>query len=743
MYDPVVYHLDSQPAMYDALVHTPTGRALFIYRCVTLALCAACFASALVFARRAAAPAPQAAAPDPRDKAPHRAALWAGVLIAAGLYALHPLIAFEYMDFAYYYEGEFRSVLDLVMKRQYFSNVHTPGYLLLVWLVKGTGAPVRAVLLFVSAAAMAAAAVPLYRVARTVLEPHAAAAAVAGWLISPVAVLTLYRISPYALVAAGFVLAADRCVRFLETDARGPLVQLCVILFVIPFLHVISVVGIVFLLAALCALVWRRRPGWRPWLARVAGPCLAAGGALLFNVSFFLVFMDFFAQVTHPLTERLQVYYVTGGGHWEYVLLVLRVVFNLGVSFVSLGAGTAAAGGLLFAAGCAAAAGRRAYGAVAALPALGCVCVLLMNIFNYRNLHSYPMSYRHLATLWPFLVVMVFAGAAVAGRLAGGRARGAALAAALMLALFAANLPGTIQRLRAPDMFPALRHAFRNAQTYDGVIPGNMFFMNEYAAFMLEPGRSEFIAEPMYGPVEPGPASAYAFTRWYIIKPAHGGEPASVFMNMAPFHLDSFATLLQNNFVQRVWYLDHDTRRFGVFPDFSGWYEQSVREALRGAELLEMRSFRGVALKLYSVSHEPVQWNARGQYAIDSGRNDFYFIRGVEPATEFFSETRRMGPGMELLAFLPRPVDGVEVRVDMATPAADHALMLVRDVEADVAFAPVSRSEREVVYRVPYAREQGFVHLLFEECGGARYRRVIIAPLRAGEHPGADARNSQ
>lgn len=728
MYERVIYHKDTQIDVFEKVAASPVGDAILTYRIASLVLCFVFFAASMIVLYKMKTPP----APLLRDDADtdsgeriRKILFVAAAVYAAILFSLRGMIAVDYMDLAYLLEAGFDSVRELLMKRQYFSNLHTPGYMLIAGLASSIPAGTFSALIALNAVFLALTAGPLYRLCREALPSQPAALAAGACLVSPVIVFSFYRTAPYLMIAALYIVSADRFLLFFKKNRKPHLFAAATALFVIPFLHIISSVGHSIFFAGAVLLIIRNRIR-----IKAAGPALlvlflAAAGSLLLNFSYFLVFYTEVYDITKNVTDRLRVYYESPGGAAAFVFLCLRIVFNFLASMISMNPWTAAVSALVFMIGAFSLLRRRVAGMLIVILGAGAGSFLLANAMHYNSLSAYPMPYRHLAALSAFFVIVLFAGAWKTGAALLRNSFGGTAACALLFVLFAAGLPGLFNRMRAPEILPALESAYGHSNPYDGVISGNIYFMKDYNVYYFESGRSAFSLTPRYPDAVTGDGVDRSFTAWRILERPDGSKNFNLFTDIAPVHIDSFPTLLKNNFIHRVWYVDNETRRLGVFPDLSGRYEQSIKETLAGYPLIGSKRFRGVELKLYNTVPGPISWGPGGSYRIVAGENDYYFIRGVAPPTGHYSPARSLSGFPEMLMFVPGPVDSVTIRLELekVDPAAKPAL---EDLETGRRFRPENDDPARPVFRLDYSPPAGFIHIGFFDFGDSWYKSITV-----------------
>lgn len=694
-YGNATYFLDDQKFLFDRFMETARGGALYEYRAASFIVCVLFLLASLAVCWKAK-PEPGATGPGQREKFP-KFIFICSALVLAGLFFIHPLIAFDYMDFSYLFEGKFNSASEFFIKREYFCNMHVPGYLLLSWAAQAITGLQRYPFILINCAVVLLAVVPFYRLCRLNMSPAASACATLAMLIAPINLFCLYRVSPYTMVSAAFILAAYCYHGYKNTGGKRFLTGGALLVFALPFLHILSFWGVAAFLAGVFVEGWRN--GFREKRGRFifAAMALSAAGSLIYNFSYVVAFPEVY-EITKQTTARLQVYFNMPGGNREFIPFCVKMILNLYLSFLSINTAVAIVSGLLLATGCALLALRGKHGFVfAALSLAGGLTLLLTNVLNYSRLSGYPMSYRHLAMLSPFFIYAVFVGAE---KMAAPLKKGSIAVVLALFGVYAFHLPGTISALRAPDMTSALAAIYGDVREYDGIIPGNMFFLSEYGYYFFRNGKSGYGESRKFIASERTRYDGYmADNTWSAVRKPSGETVGNVMLNIAPFHIDSHSTILKNNFLKRVWYVDNETKVFGVFPDFSPYYSNDIQEGLKGARLVSGKKFRGVTLKLYELDHPLSMWD-KGRLEIFPGKNDYYYIRGTNPGALVKSATRGVTGETEICAMVPESANAVRIRLSFSRGAKFKPGRII-DLNTGKSFLPEDGSSNNPEFVMP------------------------------------------
>lgn len=661
MHNRIHYALDGQQYLYDQLIKGARADFIYEYRLATFLIMLACAAVSLWICFRAA-PGRNTDDVSTNGK-PDRIEIAVLALSAAFLVfllTLYSSMAFDYMDFSYFGEGAFRSFHEFLMKPHYFSNTHTPGYMLIVMALRSFFGGARAAFIILNALALVCTIIPLYRLFKINLSPLPSVFAVFATLLSPIVVYGFYRITPYILFMCISVFAAYNFMQFMETGNKNCAIRLSGCVFLLPFLHAHAIFPVMIIIVMMPIYIRTDRGQYRSkmWALYLA-VLLAALGSLAFNFSVFPAFQNEIIKITNTSTERLNVYYSGSMGVPSFIAFCSTLILNIYTGFFTLHAAPAVVAGILFVSGFAALAVRRRNGMLIAVLGAAAGCVLLLtDVRLYWLLRSYPMSYRHLLLLAPFFIyVLMYAleriGAAV-GRLCGASRGFSCAAAAILLCWFAFKLPTTIRSLQKPDMTDAMKYVYENVKSGDAVIPGNIFFDKEFHTYFFNSSGLGFNASLMYNSaLFPKNEDYTGFCLWYEITRPDGRKIPSVMLNTAKTNIDSFDEILSTQFIDRFWYMDRDTRFFGVFPDIPDKYAREIQSAARNYRLLKQKHFPGVTVSLYEASHDAGAWKNRF-LKIQPGVNDYYFLRGVVPNPQLFAAERLLTDKSELMVPLPR-----------------------------------------------------------------------------------------
>ncbi len=738
MYEKVGYAADGQALLYELFMQTERGQQFFQLNAVMFIVCV-CMLAVAAAAMLAVKSAPAPARVPGGDPSHAKLVAVLSAAFALFLFLLKNPVAFEYMDFSYYYEGEFARFKDFIANKYYLSNIHRPGYMLISWAIREWFDGAREAYIIVNLAALAASAPLAYRLMSLRMASLSAFFATIAFLISPLSVYGAFRISPYWPAAFLLILLAYSYVSFCETGAKKHAAGMAVAVFLLPFFHVMTFYGVAAFFAT--AAIYRKQifaiGRGAAWL--FGAVVLAALGSFLFNFSYLWFFREEILAISIPSSARLNVY-IRFDGDIEYILYCLKVLPNLCVSFVSANAATAAVAWFLFAAGTAGLCIRRGHGLFFLLMGISSVAVLIVvNTINSDPVHGYPMTYRHLQMAAFFFIFPVFFSLDALGRFLSSRA-GAARSAPCLIALFifAANLPGLHAKLRSPDMTAAMNYVYDNVHEYDGVIPGNIYFMNEYHNYFLESARNKLEAESvMPRAVAPLEAQLRNFNRWVRLKRDGRVIAGNVMLNIAPFSIDSHEALLKNNFIQRVWHFDNDTRFLGTLPDYSAEYEADLRETLKNYYVIETRHLKGVSTTLYALWHEPIIQEGRDCFSIVAGENDYYFVRGTTPDIRVHSNKRSITGRTSILFFVSPGMEKARAKFFLDETAED-AELIVRENESGAEFRPMNADRARPVYSIDAKPGLNHYALTFERFGHAVYTEIQICRADGAGAPPLD-----
>lgn len=728
MYEKVNYIMDAQSYLYELFAETERGRlfealsaSLFV-----VSLCALAFAVAIIIKAKTV--------DGPERNAPRQNALRARYvfLFAAAfsllLFLVRGMVAYEYMDFAYYYEGEFSGLTDIFANRAYLTNIHRPGYMLISWLIRELLGGSRDAYIIINLAAMTVSAPLAFRLLSRNVNNYSAVFGTAAFIMSPMSVYSVFRFSPYWIVAFLFIALAHSYSTFRETGSKNSAAAMAASVFLLPFFHVLTFYGIAafFAGAALDARKTTKNLKGAGWL--LFAVAVSAAGSCLFNLLHLVIFRNEIDLISAPSTARLGVYQLFPGGNVEFLSYCLKVMPNLFMSFVSDNATTAAIIGFLFFVGAIGLIARGSNGTMIVLMGLAaCTVLTITNALNHNRFDGYPMSYRHLQMMSFFFIYnVVFALDAIGRWFSSGKGFSRSVLCFFAMMVFAANLPGLFVRLKAPDMISAMRHVYGNVREYDGVIPGNIYFHNEYHTYFLTNNGRPIQASLAYpGGNSREEITARNFNQWMDLTINGNKKARGVLLNIAPFSIASHEDLLKNSFIHRVWHFDNDTRFLGVFPDFSGDYERGVKEALKRGYPLETKQFDGVTVSLYALKPEPIKLGEDGCFTITAGENDYYFVRGADPDVRVRSEARRITEQTNLLFFVPPAMTKARIIIELEQ-VDDRAKMVLEENESEISYLAENDSRTEPVYDVE--RKPGLRHYMFtfEKFGRATYSRITI-----------------
>ncbi|HOC92344.1 MAG TPA: hypothetical protein PKH33_08255 [bacterium] len=728
MYEKINYIMDAQGYLYELFAATERGRLFEV-------LGAASFAASLFALAIAVAIIAKSKPADIRGQNASRHDILGAryvfsfaAVFSLLLFLVRGMVSYEYMDFAYYYEGEFTELTDFFANRAYLSNIHRPGYMLISWLIRELLGGSRDAYIIINLAAMTASAPLAFKLLSRNVNRYSAMFGTAAFVMSPMSAYSVYRFSPYWIVAFLFIALVYSYVVFCETGSKKSASAMVASIFLLPFFHVLTFYGIAafFAAAALDARKTARNLKGAGWLFFAVAA--AAAGSCLFNLSHLVVFRTEIDLISAPSTARLGVYQLFPGGNAEFLSYCLKVMPNLFMSFVSDNAVSAVVIGVLCAIGAVGLIARGSNGAMFVLLGVAACSVLtITNALNHSRFDGYPMSYRHLQMMSFFFVYNAFFALDAIGRLfSAGKGFSRSVFCFIAMIVFAANLPGFFGRLRSPDMTSAMRYVYGNVREYDGIIPGNIYFQNEYHTHFLSQKGQPFQASLVYlGGDSREEAFVRNYNQWAALRIVGGKEPNVIMMNIAPLSIISHEALLKSNYIGRVWHFDTDTRFLGAFPDFSGKYEKDIRNALKRGLLLETKRFDGVTVSLYAMKPEPVEFKDDGCFDITAGENDYYFVRGAEPDVRVASDSRHITEQMNLLFFVAPQIGEARIAFELEQ-TEDSAKLVLQENESKISYLPGNDDRNKPVYNVE--RKPGLNHFLFtfEKFGRATYRRITI-----------------
>ncbi len=735
MYEKVIYHLDDQGYLYDRFINSPAGESFYNFRFACFVICFLLLAVSLVFAvvYRPGTASIEAVRPH-TEKAARLPwiVIVLPIVFLTFLFLLRNHVAFAYMDFSYFYEGSFSGFREFLIKKQYLSNIHAPGYLLISWCIRSFLGGAREAYLIVNFLALAAAIVPAYKLLARNLSRESAIFATLSFYLSPIIVYTFFRISPYAIIAFLFIYLAYFYIVFIETGRKSAVFGMLATAFILPFMHVLTFAGIFIFLIAFFTSFMKTHAAKQRNAGYFVAVVTAALGSILFNTGHIFVFKRALVSISAPATERLNVYFQTAAGNLDFIPLCTTFILNIYSSFLTLNPLPAIITGSLFVAGAIALVRHGKNGLLFSLLGIASGGVLIAtDALNHVDFNGYPMSYRHLAMMSFFFLYVVFFAAERFGKLFSRNNNiSASMPCLLILILFIFNLPGVLKSMQSPDMFSALRYVYDRAEYYDGVITGNIFFMNEYRNYFFSEMNERYSIRPVFQTGETLQDEIFlSFARWCELNKPGADNTVQVMTDIAPMNIDSFHTLLQNNFIQRTWFLDNDDRFLGVFPDFSGRYENELKSALSKFRLIEKTSgFSGVDIELYAIEHQPIITSSIDSYTITAGVNDFYFVRGVSPDTLLYSDFRNITEQTQLLVFIQRGVDLIKVRFDLKS-AAPSSLFALKDIQSQKTYYPVNSDGNALAPEYLIERTPGDGHLIigFRDFGVAAFSSITIS----------------
>jgi len=458
-------------------------------------------------------------------------------------------------------------------------------------------------------------------------------------------------------------------------------------------------------------------------------------GAFFINVlPIFFYYRDMY-NISTPTTERLQVYYWMSHGNLEYIPFMTMIVLNLFLSFLSTTAGVALIGGVLFLVGMYFLFRNGRYRLMFMLLGISSIVVFVgKEALVYLDLNAYTMPYRVLTVLFPFFFIVIFIGVERLGGIVGGffgrRMAGSVAAVVIFTGLYAYHAPGALRFLQSPDILSAIRYVVDRAEEYDGMIPGNIYFYNEYTSLFFRVRSQDYTAVEKYARFDKTSFGKYLWhDRWYRIERPTEATVHNVLLDMTSVNVN-FEQLVKNNFVGRIWYIDNDIRTFGMYPDISDAYRKSIHRALRSMKRVETAHFKGVEVKLYEAAHSTGMWRDN-RLTIRAGANDYYYLRGVEPHTNFYSEKRKFTPDAELKVALPDSVEQVTVVFEI-TGNGHSASGEITDLTTGISHNPINADPVRPIYIIPITSGQRFLHLGFNAFGGGEYKVIQLHLKRQG-----------
>jgi len=644
------------------------------------------------------------------------------------LFLVRDLTAVEYMDLAYFFEGKFESVNEFICNKAYLANVHRPGYMVISWLIREYMHGERGVYVFINMVAMTAC-VPMALSLFSINMPRKSSLiALFMVVICPMAVYSLFRMTPYTIIALLFIILAFSHILFCETGRKIHAVGIVVSVALLPFFHVMTAYGVV---AYFIAMILQRKQYLKHGIigyAVISSATMAIVGSGLFNFFYIAMFTNDVIAISAPSTARLHVYYTFENGNPEFLIYSLKVTVNLFLSFVSDNPFIAFFGGCLFASGCIGVIMRGRHGLIIVAFAIACPATLIVtNMLNYSNAGGFPMSYRHLQMLGFFFMYPIFFACDRIGLWLSIRTGSPRYAInLLLLAVFLINFPWLLSSLRSPDMNGAMNYIYENAKEYDGVIPGNIYFMNEYHTRHLTEPSNNYHIVPYPDGASNEEHTTGNFNRWIKLQKPGGEIINSIMLNIAPFSIGSFKTLLENSFIQRVWYLDNDTRFLGVLPDFPGEYQNQIRDALKDRKEVSSISFNGVTVRLYEIEPIPIMMNASESFTISAGINDYYFVRGAIPDLRVYSRSRAITKNTYVVFFVNPEQDAVQIELQLEKPPSD-AMLVITDMQSGVASKPINNSREHPKYI--FRKQPGTNYFLFgfNDFGDVAYKNIVIS----------------
>jgi hypothetical protein len=336
MYDKVNYILDNQAYLYELFAHSDRGRAFQEYCLAAFVICICMLATAAVilFAAKAS-PEPKGRADNSLGSPYISALLIFSALFCAFLFFARGRISFEYMDFSYYLEGVFDSFKSFIANKVYLSNIHRPGYLLISCFVRRYMGGSREAYIILNMAVLAASAPLAFKLLAKNVSPASALLATIAFVVSPMSVYGVFRYSPYWIIAFLFIALVYSYVSFCETGEKKYAAAMAGAVFLLPFFHVLTSIGIAaFFTAAILSKKQFLKHGKYAAVLFTA-VVIAAIGTGIFNFQHVLFFRNEIYAISVPSTDRLHVYYKLAGGNVEFILFCLRFIPNLYMSFVS------------------------------------------------------------------------------------------------------------------------------------------------------------------------------------------------------------------------------------------------------------------------------------------------------------------------------------------------------------------------------------------------------------------------
>lgn len=730
MYDKIQYFDDGQEALFNRFIATPKGHFFVNFRYAAFFICIALAATAVylyISARKKQKTEPSVTQYNNRGDTFEYITIGLGTAALAFIYFFHPIIAFDYMDFSYLGESQFSGFGNFLIKRYYFSNYHTPGYPLFICLLKLIVSDPRPALLLANFIAVALTIRPFYRLLAKNITPASSCITILAFILCPVTVYCLFRTSPYIIVASLNVAMFYSFASFTESKQPNRLATAIASAFILQFLHVYASVSVAIL--AICLMIYRKQLPAENKSARLATTSFlsAAAGSFAFNTAFIPLFGSDIIAVSAPATTRLNVYFQLAGGNSDFLLLSAKIVLNLYLSFLSTNPLTAILSGALLIIGVVTIAFRGKFRIPLILSGLLSGMLLIVpNLLNNKNFNGYPMSYRHLVMLAPFFIYLLFAGADRIGEktaeITSNRNIVGPVFCAFLLVIYILHFPGTINSLRKPDMLPAIKYVFDNLKDYDGIIPGNVFFMDEYQQYFLSRNSDKYTLKIQY----PASQQTSHYCQWSVMDRPGTSPVKNILNNISPLDSGPYPALLKNNFIKRVWYLDNDTRIFGVFPDISNKYKDSIKMALEGARSVKNIKFRGVTLRLYEIEHSPAITHPDGVLRIISGVNDYFFIRGTLPDPKYAAPFRYLLPNSELALALSSGVRSMKVTIR----GEECINGLLRLVDASgISYSSEGSTNSELKYSIPIAPDTKTIRLKFSPIGKVCYKEIFIEAL--------------
>jgi hypothetical protein len=734
MYDKVHYFLDNQTYLYELFSASERGELFLKQSSLLFLICMGLLAAsvAILYAIKfPTVPDSTKSASWPRQGT---AALIFAILFSVFLFLLRNSISYEYMDFSYFYEGEFHGFNSFLANKVYLSNIHRPGYLIISWLFREFAGGAREAYILLNMAALIACVPPAFKILQKNMPPASALFAIIAFLVSPMTVYSAFRISPYTIIALLFILLVYSHTAFCEFGRKRHAAAMMACVFLLPFFHILTSVGLGVYFAA-AALQRKHILKHGSYAALAFGAVfIAALGSGLFNFTHVLTFRNEIESISVPSTARMHVYYVFHGGAAGYILFCIKAIPNLFLSFVSENPATAAVSCALFTAGSAGLCARGRQGFLIVVFGLASAALLVATtLMNYKQFHGFPMSYRHLQMMGFFFLYPLFFACDRLGYALSSRADISRSAICLLLMLvYAIHVPGLLNRMRSPDMDRAMEYVYSNAAECDGVIPGNIYFMNEFHTSYLWNQGNAFKISPEKTGDSLAEFTAGNYNLWSRLLKPDGNAVHNIMLNVGPFSMGSHEEVLKNNFIHRIWYFDNDTRFLGVLPDLSPAYETDIKKALSVRRLLEIKCFQGVCVRLYEIVHAPIYPDSHGNFTITSGENDYYFVRGVFPDTRVYSASRTITAITHILFFVPQDMHKLQIEMELDEVSGDADLVIV-ELESGTAWRPINTDRSHPVYEISGRRDLAHFVLNFSQFGQASYRKIIISGMSPDE----------